>query len=114
MLSPIIRTSGNWKRWQAAASCLPTSYCSRSPLPLSPMTAKCSESGLFGSGTGGGGCPAIVERQRSAATGRLRSIITGFFPLFEGARHEIGNEVRVRVEQDQVVLHEPVLQLVGK
>src|SRR3982751_3573491 len=37
---------GEWSRPYQSASRSPISYCSLSPVPLSPMIAKCSESGL--------------------------------------------------------------------
>src|SRR3954467_15308859 len=51
MLSPIMTTIGNANRACHAASCSPMSYWPFSPVPLSPITANFSESGLLGSGT---------------------------------------------------------------
>src|SRR5262245_2942645 len=135
MLSPIITTSGNLNFGYHSASWRPMSYCSRSPVPLSPITAKCSESDLLGSGTCAagwaprGGAETTTEesdgdglavqqispaRQSThvAACGRRGIILT--LSLLEGLRHPVRNDVRVGIEQDEVLSHESVLELLGQ
>src|SRR3954451_16107428 len=136
MLSPIITTSSYGNRPCQLAICSAMSYCRFSPLPLSPMTANLRESGLFGNSRSCAGAAATALGARaasadvtvagpagatlaqqtiatSAQTGahelRQRTRIT----LFSGNRtlDEVRNDVRVRIEQDQVRAEEPVFQL---
>src|SRR5262249_38228040 len=135
MLSPIITTSGNGNRACHSASSCPTSYSGRSPVPLSPMTANFSVSGLFGSGTcacaaapgwaaatatelsDGGGLAqqtSALRHSRNAAAGNRRFIAVDALPLLEGLRHPVRNDVRVRIEEDQILADEAVLELLGE
>src|SRR6185436_14636791 len=132
MLSPIITTKGNWKRSYHFVICSPTLYCRSSPVPLSPMTAKCSEFGLLGSETCACcGCAparqtmtasapatrntARLRRLRRTGIGRsLSSRLSRRASLLEGAFHVVGDEVRVGIEQDHGVAHEAVFELLGE
>src|SRR5260221_1618639 len=122
MLSPIMTTRGNGKRSYHARSCCPTVYSGFSPVPLSPMTAKCSVPGLLGSGIWPGGCgsAAAVAQQTSAATaharipGGTRRWLMSECSLAERAFHEVHDDVRVRIEEDHVPPDEPVFELFGQ
>src|SRR4051812_24871083 len=128
MLSPIITTIGNLKRLYQAASCWPMSYCGLSPVPLSPITAKCSVSALLGSGTcDGAPCPpwaatatdeydgdglaqqiSPTREHRNTTACRRRGFIASTLFLFEGLRDPVRDDVGVRIEQDQVLPHETI------
>src|SRR6476646_5869582 len=129
MLSPIITTKGNSKRPYHFAIWSPTSTCRWSPVPLSPITAKCSEFGLFGIGTCACCCgrAAALHTSRASAGTRLRAgterarrngittiSLRWLRRLLEGPLDEVGNDVGVRVEHDHVVAHEAVLELLGQ
>ena len=64
MLSPSMMTRSNAKVARALAICCPTSYCGRSPVPLSPMTANFNEPGRLGSETAG--CASTAAETRAA------------------------------------------------
>src|SRR5215471_3082686 len=136
MLSPIITTSGKGNRACQAASCSPASYCGRSPVPLSPMTANFSVSGLLGSGTcardGAPACAAptatdmsegAAPAQHTAALRHSRNVVARSRRLIavaalalslEGQGHPVRNDVRVRIEEDHVLPDETVLELLGE
>src|SRR5882724_6174814 len=49
MLSPSMMTKSKATFWRYSSICFATSYCSRSPVPLSPMTAKRTDFSCRGS-----------------------------------------------------------------
>src|SRR5690348_9392908 len=143
MLSPIITTKVKGNFSCDASICFAMSYWGGSPVPLSPMTANFSESDAFGSGVccaawiGAAargereGLPRSGWRENDAAPQqvsarsaqrkaqrtrrtRIRMLTSIWRASREYALHVVGNDMGVRIEQDEVVADEPVFQFVGQ
>src|SRR4051794_16940413 len=107
MLSPIITTNGKSNRACQVNIWSPTSYSGLSPVPLSPITAKCSVLGLFGSGTcaccdcgvsaaAAQTSAASAQAARAGKRGARRSAITirlSLIDLLDCAFDEVGDQV---------------------
>src|SRR5262245_9435288 len=91
----------------------PTSYCALSPVPMSPIAANFTVSGLFGRVMVNFGCwaasAAQLARTMAAARRVDRSRMTLFLERRDRARNEIDDQVRRLIPQDQIAPHEPVL-----
>src|SRR5262245_45428160 len=125
MLSPIITTSSYGNCPCQLLICCAISYCDFSPFPLSPITANFRESGLFGScascagaiaasfGAPGASPPATDTRLAGAALTQQTSAASaqtwaqglrrrgGTALSRDGAVDVVGDDVCMRVEQDQ-------------
>src|SRR5436190_5670220 len=119
-------SNGNWLR--VAVSCFATASWCLSPVPVSPMTANFTEPALFGSvslpdaGAAAGAdevrwsCAAIdgVEHATATSTGTNRYARRMFSPLLNRVRHEVDDDVRLDVADDQVLPDDAVLELLGQ
>src|SRR6188508_2687228 len=138
MLSPTRITYSYLKRLWNATIWSASSYWTRSPLPKSPRTANLNDPSTFGSPTGGvarvcssstvagpavGRGPQLVsararasnrKRRGSSRADRWRMLDLLPFLLGQGVRDEIRDDVRMRIEQDQPVANEPVLEILAE
>src|SRR5688572_10550210 len=104
------------KRCRASAIFTATWYCSRPPVPESPMTRNLTESREFGSvddgAAGRTGCAAATETARQTVTSSVRTRAASV------GRKNIGNvihdDLRIPVEQEQMPSVEAVLQGIGE
>src|ERR1041385_7126278 len=104
MLSPSMITNVKGNFWRNSASCLPTSYSSFSPVPVSPMMAKRTDPGLSGRLRACAASGARLAGRRAAPGGRLPKRIG----------HIVDDEVRLDVAQEQVVRDDAVLHFLGQ
>src|SRR5690349_8387358 len=139
MLSPIITTIGKSNLACQVFISSPISYCGLSPVPLSPMMANFKESGLFGSvawPAGASWCATAVATAArgttTPATQRIASTQTVTDGRDDSKRiealtrkgwshrsrkhvlHIVRDHVGTRIEQDQSVADETVLELLGE
>src|SRR5688500_15147641 len=106
----------NAKRWPASVIFAATWYCSRPPVPESPITMNLTESAAFGRVEGGAagrtGCAAATETARQTVISSVRSRRTSVRGKDIG--YVIHDDLRIRVEQDQMTAVKAVLQVVGE
>src|ERR1041384_6488581 len=104
MLSPSMITNVKGNFWRKSASCLPTSYSSFSPVPVSPMMAKRTDPGLSGRVRTCAASGARLAASKARQAVRLRNRMG----------HIVDDEVRLDVAQEQVVRDDAVLHFLGQ
>src|SRR5204862_2308823 len=90
------------------------SYCGLSPVPMSPIAANFTVSGLFGSVSVTFGC-AWTATEPSRTTSAAKRAGRGpigllFLQRRDRSRYEIDDQVRALIPQDQIASHEAVFQ----
>src|SRR5687768_24392 len=110
----IAKVNGNRRR--ASAISAATWYCSRPPVPESPMTRNLTEFAAFGrveeGAAGRTGCAAATETARQMVISSVRRRRTSMRGKDIG--YVIQDDLRIRVEQEHVTRIKAVLQAVGE
>src|ERR1700674_1637541 len=114
MLSPSMITNSNGKTWRALSICGATSYWGCSPVPISPIAAKRTESGLSGNLNS----PAVWPAMKTARTLRTRKMRRRMHysclskNLGERFVQQVYHQIRFLVLQDRLAAHDTLCQFV--
>src|SRR5438046_623906 len=111
----ITNSNGNFSR--NLAICRPTSYCGRSPVPLSPITAKRTD--LSFTGRVSWASETLEARIRMVGSAaRMECLARRFMSLRfisrDHPRDEVDDQVCFGVSKDQIVAKNAILQLFRK